>query len=56
MEWFDYHHLLCIRTGGKEGSLAEAAAKLRVSQPSISEQSREFEGSLDEKTFRREGR
>ena len=56
MEWFNYHHLRCFRTVGKEGSLAEAAAKLRVSQPSISEQSREFEGALADKLFGREGR
>ncbi|MCK6500364.1 MAG: LysR family transcriptional regulator, partial [Nitrospira sp.] len=40
----------------KEGSLARAAASLRVSQPSISEQIRELESALGERLFRREGR
>lgn len=40
----------------KEGGLAPAAAKLHVSQPSISGQIRELEEALGEKLFRREGR
>lgn len=40
----------------KEGGLARAAARLHVSQPSISEQIRELEEALGEKLFRREGR
>ena len=56
MEWLNYHHLRYFWTVAKEGSLARAAAKLRVSQPSISEQIRELESVLGEKLFRREGR
>lgn len=56
MEWLNYHHLRYFWTVAKEGSLARAAAKLHVSQPSISEQVRELESSLGEKLFRREGR
>jgi LysR family transcriptional activator of nhaA len=56
MEWLNYHHLRYFWTVAKEGSLAAAAAKLHVSQPSISEQIRELEGALGEKLFRREGR
>ena len=36
--------------------VARAAAKLHVSQPSISEQIRELEGAFGEKLFKREGR
>jgi LysR family transcriptional activator of nhaA len=43
-------------TVAKEGSLAGAAAKLHVSQPSISEQIRELEEAFGDKLFRREGR
>src|SRR5512134_3663380 len=56
MEWLNYHHLRYFYVVAKEGSLARAAAKLHVSQPSISEQIRELEGALGEKLFRREGR
>jgi LysR family transcriptional regulator, transcriptional activator of nhaA len=56
MEWLNYHHLYYFWTVAKEGGLARAAAKLHVSQPSISEQVRELEEALDEKLFRREGR
>lgn len=56
MEWLNYHHLRYFWTVAKEGSLARAAEKLHVSQPSISEQIRELETALGEKLFRREGR
>lgn len=56
MEWLNYHHLRYFWTAAKEGGLARAAAKLHVSQPSISEQIRELEHSIGEKLFRREGR
>lgn len=56
MEWLNYHHLRYFYAVAKEGSLARAADKLRVSQPSISEQIRELEGALGEKLFQREGR
>ena len=56
MEWLNYHHLRYFWTVAKEGSLARAAARLHVSQPSISEQIRELESALGEKLFRREGR
>lgn len=56
MEWLNYHHLRYFYVAAKEGSLARAAAKLHVSQPSISEQIRELEHALGEKLFRREGR
>lgn len=56
MEWLNYHHLRYFWTVAKEGSLARAATKLRVSQPAISEQIRELEKSFGEKLFRREGR
>lgn len=56
MEWLNYHHLRYFYVVAKEGRLARAAAKLHVSQPSISEQIRELETALGEKLFRREGR
>ena len=56
MEWLNCHHLRYFWTTAKEGSLARAAAKLRVSQPSISGQIRELEAAFGEKLFRRAGR
>jgi LysR family transcriptional regulator, transcriptional activator of nhaA len=56
MDWLNYHHLRYFWNAAKEGSLARAAAKMHVSQPSISEQIRELEIALGEKLFRREGR
>ena len=56
MEWLNYHHLRYFWTVAKEGSLARAAEKLHISQPSISEQIRELESALGEKLFQREGR
>jgi LysR family transcriptional activator of nhaA len=56
MDWLNFHHLRYFWAAAKEGSLARAAAKLHVSQPSISEQIRELEVSLGEKLFRRGGR
>ncbi len=56
MDWLNYHHLRYFWTVASEGSLARAAARLHVSQPSISEQVRELEIALGEKLFRREGR
>jgi LysR family transcriptional activator of nhaA len=56
MDWLNYHHLRYFWTVAKEGSLARAAAKLHVSQPSISEQVRELEEALGHKLFQREGR
>ena len=56
MEWLNYHHLRYFWTVAKEGSLARAAEKLHVSQPSISEQIRDLESAFGEKLFQREGR
>lgn len=56
VDWLNYHHLRYFWTVAKEGSLKRAAARLRVSQPSISGQLRELEDALDEPLFRRSGR
>jgi LysR family transcriptional regulator, transcriptional activator of nhaA len=56
MEWLNYHHLRYFWAVAKEGGLAQAAARLHVSQPSISEQIHELEDSLGERLFQRQGR
>jgi LysR family transcriptional activator of nhaA len=55
-DWLNYHHLRYFWTVAREGGLRQAAAKLHVSQPSISAQIRELEDALGEKLFRRQGR
>jgi LysR family transcriptional activator of nhaA len=56
MEFLNYHHLRYFWTVAKEGGLTRAAAKLHVSQPTISAQIQALEGMLGEKLFRRAGR
>lgn len=56
MEWLNYHHLLYFWTVVREGSLAAAADKLHLSQPTVSAQVRALERSLGEKLFAKEGR
>jgi LysR family transcriptional activator of nhaA len=56
MDWLNYHHLRYFWVVAKEGSLARAAARLHVSQPSISGQIHELEEALGQPLFRRQGR
>lgn len=53
MEFLNYHHLRYFWVAAKEGGLTRAAAKLRVSQPSICTQIRALEGALGAKLLRR---
>ena len=56
MEWLNYHHLLYFWTVAREGGVSRAAAKLRLSQPTISAQIRLLEQALGERLFQRQGR
>ena len=56
MQWINYHHLLYFWMVAKEGSIAAAAKRLRLSQPTISTQLRTLESSLDVALFDRSGR
>ncbi|MGE5815389.1 MAG: transcriptional activator NhaR [Acidobacteriota bacterium] len=56
MEWLNYHHLLYFWTVAREGGVARAADKLRVSQPTVSAQVRALEQALGERLFQKEGR
>jgi LysR family transcriptional activator of nhaA len=56
VDWLNFHHLRYFYVAAKEGGLAKAAEKLRVSQPSISAQLRELEEALGVALFRRSGR
>ena len=56
MEWLNYHHLLYFWTVVREGGVSKAAAKLRLSQPTISAQLKTLEASLGERLLERQGR
>jgi LysR family transcriptional activator of nhaA len=56
VEFLNYHHLRYFWTVAKEGGLTKAAAKLHVSQPTISAQIQALEGALGENLLRRVGR
>lgn len=56
MEWLNYHHLYYFWMTVREGSITRAAARLRLSQPTISGQIKALEGSLGDALLVREGR
>jgi LysR family transcriptional activator of nhaA len=56
MERLNYHHLLYFWTVAREGTVARAAATLRLAQPTLSGQIHALEGALNEKLFERAGR
>jgi LysR family transcriptional activator of nhaA len=57
MDWLNYHHLFYFFNVAREGSVAAAAARLRLSQPTVSAQVRTLEDALGEQLFtRRAGR
>lgn len=56
MDWINYHHLLYFWVVAREGTVTKAAKTLRLRQPTVSEQIKRLEHSLDEKLFDRSGR
>jgi LysR family transcriptional regulator, transcriptional activator of nhaA len=52
----NFHHLRYFWLAAREGSVSRAAALLRVSQPTATEQIRMLERELGEKLFRKAGR
>ena len=56
MERLNYHHLFYFWMAAREGSVARAAAQLRLAQPTLSGQIRALDGALGEKLFERAGR
>lgn len=56
MEWLNYHHLFYFHTVVREGGVAAAARKLRISHPTVSTQLRLLEEALGEPLFERTGR
>lgn len=56
MDWLNYHHLFYFWTVVREGSIAAAARKLRLSQPTVSEQLASLEEAVGEPLLRRGAR
>ncbi len=56
MQWLNYQHLLYFWAVARRGSVAAAAAELRLSPPTLSAQIRKLEDSIGEMLLRRTGR
>ncbi|MCB0355822.1 MAG: LysR family transcriptional regulator [Bdellovibrionales bacterium] len=52
-QWINYHHLFYFKTIAEEGSVSKAAEKLRVGQPTLSAQLKQFEEVLGILLFER---
>ncbi|MEZ5415920.1 MAG: LysR family transcriptional regulator [Vicinamibacterales bacterium] len=52
----NYHHLLLLLDGRPRGSVSRAAESLRLAQPTVSAQVRQFERTLGETLLERRGR
>jgi LysR family transcriptional activator of nhaA len=51
--WINYHHLFYFKVIAEEGSVSKAALKLRVGQPTLSAQLKQFEQTLGVQLFER---
>ena len=51
--WINYHHLFYFKTIAEEGTVSRAAEKLRIGQPSLSAQLKQFETTLGVQLFER---
>jgi LysR family transcriptional activator of nhaA len=52
--WLNYHHLFYFKTIAEEGSVSQAAEKLRLGQPTLSAQLKQFEETLGIQLFERQ--
>ncbi len=56
MDWLNYHHLLYFWLVVREGGVARAADKLKLSHPTVSTQVKQLERALGEKLLQKRGR
>lgn len=54
--WVNYHHLLYFKTIAQEGGIARAAKRLKLGQPTLSTQLKQFESVLGHELFERKQR
>ncbi len=52
-KWINYHHLFYFKTIAEEGTVSKAAERLRLGQPTLSAQLRQFEDALGVQLFTR---
>lgn len=52
-KWINYHHLFYFKTIAEEGTVSKAAEKLRLGQPTLSAQLKQFEENLGVPLFER---
>lgn len=52
--WINYHHLFYFKTIAEAGSVSKAAEKLRVGQPTLSAQLKQFEDTIGIQLFERQ--
>jgi len=52
--WINYHHLFYFKTIAEEGSVSKAALRLRLGQPTLSAQLKQFEDALGVRLFERQ--
>ena len=52
--WINYHHLYYFKVIAEEGSVSQAAQKLRVGQPTLSAQLKQFEENIGIQLFQRQ--
>lgn len=52
--WINYHHLFYFKTIAEEDSVSKAALKLRIGQPTLSAQLKQFEDNLGVQLFERQ--
>jgi len=53
-QWINYHHLFYFKTIAEEGTVSKAAEKLRLGQPTLSAQLKQFEETLGVQLFERQ--
>ena len=54
--WINYHHLFYFKCIAEEGSVSAAALKLRIGQPTLSAQLKQFEDQLGIQLFERKNK
>jgi LysR family transcriptional regulator, transcriptional activator of nhaA len=55
-QWINYHHLFYFKIIAEEGTISKAAIKLRLGQPTLSAQLKQFEDTIEVQLFTRKNK